>query len=187
MTIEPSIQLKKVRDQSSLNPSEYINELINELTFAYENIAAEINGNFRFSTAQNGTTRWVPEIFGSTTQGSATYTIQEGWTVRFGLMVEVFFDIEWSGHTGSGDSYISVPYKVSKPLTSSSGAPFVGSCSGDSINFGAGYSGLNLNAIPDTFQIQVIADGSSQPISNLSIPSSGRLKGSIRYIGQQYD
>ena len=45
---------------------------------------------------------WLPDIRGSSTAGTATYTSRNGRYVRIGRIVHVYTDVRWSAHTGSG-------------------------------------------------------------------------------------
>lgn len=50
---------------------------------------------------------WTPVIQGSITPGTATYAKQHAVYSRVGLMVFFTFDIEYTGHTGTGDLQIT--------------------------------------------------------------------------------
>ena len=45
---------------------------------------------------------WLPDIRGSSTAGTATYTSRSGRYVRIGRIVHVYTDVRWSAHTGAG-------------------------------------------------------------------------------------
>ena len=45
---------------------------------------------------------WLPDIRGSSTAGTATYTSRSGRYVRIGRVVHVYTDVRWSAHNGAG-------------------------------------------------------------------------------------
>ena len=45
---------------------------------------------------------WLPDIRGSSTAGTATYTSRNGRYVRIGRIVHVYTDVRWSAHNGAG-------------------------------------------------------------------------------------
>ena len=45
---------------------------------------------------------WLPDVRGSSTAGTATYTSRSGRYVRIGRIVHVYTDVRWSAHTGAG-------------------------------------------------------------------------------------
>lgn len=49
---------------------------------------------------------WTPEIYGLTTQGTATYTMRKGDFVKTGNLLFLAFHIDISNHTGSGRAFI---------------------------------------------------------------------------------
>ena len=45
---------------------------------------------------------WLPDVRGSSTAGTATYTSRSGRYVRIGRIVHVYTDVRWSAHNGAG-------------------------------------------------------------------------------------
>ena len=53
---------------------------------------------------------WTPAVTGSTTAGSATYTIQQGSYTKIGNVVYWQVRLAYTGHTGTGNTRISFPF-----------------------------------------------------------------------------
>ena len=53
---------------------------------------------------------WTPAVTGSTTAGSATYTIQQGNYTKIGNVVYWQVRLAYTGHTGTGNTIISFPF-----------------------------------------------------------------------------
>ncbi len=49
---------------------------------------------------------WTPTIVGSGAAGTATYSIQVGYFQRIGNVVFLYFNLAWTGHTGTGQMLI---------------------------------------------------------------------------------
>ena len=52
-------------------------------------------------------TTFTPTVIGSTTAGTATYSVQEGYYTRIGNVVYYTATLTWTGGTGTGNLYIS--------------------------------------------------------------------------------
>ena len=152
---------------------EYTKELVITLTDMYQNIGQIINGEIRSFT---------PQVFGTTSAGAGTYNVQDGWYLRKGLMVDYWFAIQWSAHTGTGHVYVQLPYKVKKTLN----YPFNGEVHGE-YGYGGGYTGMYSLAPGDTFQNLIYLEGPSLGIFQASLLTNGTFFGHIRYIGQQIE
>lgn len=153
---------------------QYIRELVTTLSKMYQDLAQATNGDIR---------EFPPKIIGLTTPGVGTYTVQDGWYLREGLIVDYWFVVGWSGHTGTGQAYVQLPYKVKKTIS----LPFVSSVHGQ-YNYAATYSGLFGTATSDTFRYDLYAEGPLN-IAVLPLPllTSGLLFSHIRYIGQEIE
>ena len=56
---------------------------------------------------------WTPVIKGSTSAGTATYTSRSGHYVKIGRIVQIFSDVRWSSHNGSGGLEVhGLPYAL---------------------------------------------------------------------------
>lgn len=53
---------------------------------------------------------FTPTLYGQTTAGSATYSLQAGYFIEIGNLVAGFGFIAWSGHTGTGVAKIDLDY-----------------------------------------------------------------------------
>jgi len=67
---------------------------------------------------------WTPVAQGSTSNGTATYTQQVGFYVKVGNIVHAQAYIAWSGHTGTGNLRISLPFTTKNTTSLYSGVSF---------------------------------------------------------------
>lgn len=155
----------------------YLRDLVFELQSMYENIANNVNGFIRSDT-EIDQAQWQPTLQGAIA-GNFTYGRQVGWAVRKGIFTELFFDVSWTATTATGGLYLELPYRV----TISAGYPFHGHLRSSGITYGAGYTYLSINALPDTFQGNIGQAGSGLASAQLNVPASGEIFGHISYIG----
>lgn len=151
--------------------AEYMRDLLYTLSRVYQDTAQAINGELNLFT---------PTIVGSSTPGTASYSTQVGWFFRQGLLVDIWCDLAYSGHTGSGNTQIVIPYEVANSI----GSPFVGTCenvSGVSLNGGRTY--MVSRAIPENFRIAVDEAGSGVVSQPFPLVSSGQFRVHTRFIG----
>lgn len=162
---------------NSADPREigsYVRDLVRSLTTMYQELSQSTNGDIR---------EFHPKITGDTTPGSGTYTNQDGWYLRKGLMVDYWFGLSWTAHTGVGHAYIELPYKVKKTTY----PPFVGEVHGQ-YNYGGGYTGLFSLGGSSTFKNYLYAEGpGGLAFLPLQLLTSGTLFGHIRYVGQEIE
>jgi hypothetical protein len=152
----------------------YMRDLVNSLTEWYQDSTQVINGSLQ---------QWTPTVYGTTSAGTGTYARQTGWYLRQGLMVDLWFDVAWSAHTGSGNLAILLPYKVAK----SDNQPWVGVIQSKGLNnFGAG-TYLVMNAQPDSTEGTIVTCGSGIASSSIALAGNGGIVGHIRYVGQQFE
>lgn len=125
--------------------------------------------------------QWIPEVFGATSAGAAdTYDRQVGWVLRRSLLVDVWFDVEWSvAHTGTGILYVQLPYIVAN----TDGLPYVGTIQSSTVTY-AGFDGLVCNAQSNSYRLEIWKTGTGAATAGLAVPAAGRLIGHVRYIGQ---
>ena len=149
--------------QESSNESlyDYLKNLHFELGSMYEQMAFNINGSFRYS-GEGEADQWKPTLSGSTTAGTWTYSSQVGWSLRQGILTELWFDITWTSTTATGTLQLELPYKVA--LTD--GAPFIGLAYDGSLQLLT----ANTNTYTATF-------------TGVAVSGSGTVSGHIRYIG----
>ena len=157
----------------------YLQELTHSLEGMYGDLAANVNGGWKTDKSGQQKT-YTPTVFGTSAAGSGTYAAdrQIGWSLRQGLLADVWFDVTWTAHTGAGNLYVALPYLVAQ----SSQKPFAGVIQTGSIAFG-GY--LVCNAIPNTRRCEIWGCTSGGATANIAIPASGQLIGHIRYVGQR--
>lgn len=161
-----------------------LQRLIRQLNQIEETVSEDVESYFLWNY---GTDReqWIPAVYGATTAGVGTYAAnkQIGWVMRKGLLVDCWFDITWTAHTGSGNLYVQLPYLVAEAGAATE-QPFVGVLQPSSITLGT-FTCAVCSAIPDTRRLEIWGSGSSLATGNVALPSSGRIMGSIRYIGQE--
>lgn len=164
--------LIKAGDPESMQ--RYLTDLTESLTEMYRQVAENVNGSIKFTQ---------PAVAGNIISGTGTYTRQVGAYLRQGILVDFWFDIEWSAHTGTGGVVVKLPYKVAKSQVD----PWVGNAQTSNINLGAGYTTTFGVASQNTFNYAIIRQGSAVPIDNITLPASGRVLGHARYIGQEFE
>lgn len=181
MTIPSSINLP-LRPETVFNDFESVNNYLRELTIAlqemYEEIANNVNGQFQ-SDSFVQREQWTPTLAGTTTSGSFVYGNQVGWSLRQGIMTDVWFDVSWTSAGGAaGNLYLELPYLVAV----SDGKPFVGVCQSSALTYTGG-TGIVVNGIPNTYRAEFWNVGSGFTTANQAVVASGQLLGHIRYIG----
>ncbi|NGX36866.1 MAG: hypothetical protein K1000chlam2_00011 [Chlamydiae bacterium] len=159
---------------------DYMRELNFSLQRMYEMIAEAVNGTIRADFGVDSDL-WTPLLKGTTTSGSFTYTHNTGWVLRQGIIVDVWFDIQWSATGGaSGNLFIELPYKVAL----ANQKPFVGVVQSSALTYTGG-TGIVVNGISNTFRAEFWNVGSAFTTARQAVVGSGQLIGHIRYIGQQ--
>ena len=161
-----------------------VNRYLVDLTYImqrmYEDLAQGINGDIRAS-AYTQRNEWTPTMVGTTTPGTFTYAHQIGWVLRQGIIVDVWFDIQWSASGGAvGNLFLQLPYQVA--ITEQK--PFTSTLQTSTIAYGAGRTLLSINAISDTFRGEIWSSGSAVATANVAVAAAGQLIGHIRYIGK---
>lgn len=155
----------------------YLKELTVALQDMYIDIAQAVNGDI--STNDQVENDWTPTLAGTTIAGTFTYTHQIGWSLRQGIMTDVWFDIGWSASgLAAGNLYIELPYLVNL----SEEKPFVGVCQTSDITYTGG-TGIVINGIPNTYRAELWNVGSGFTTANQAVVSSGQVIGHLRYIG----
>jgi len=158
----------------------YIKELLLQLQLSYETIATNVNGQIT-SDKTSDRIAWTPTIRTSNdNEGTVTYDHQTGWVLRQGVMVDVWFDVEWTGVSGTptGNLILDLPYAAAI----SADKPFVGVCQGDNITYTNSY--LVCNATPNTRELTFWGCGSAAAEAQVAFDSAGQVIGHVRYIGQ---
>lgn len=162
------------------NVSNYSKELSFTLQRMYEQIAENINGELR-ADYSDGRQLWKPVLDGSSISGTFTYVHQSGWSLRRGLIIDCWFDVQWGASgTAAGNLYLILPYKVAV----SNNMSFVGVVQPSNITYTGGTE-IVINAISDTYRGEFWNTGSAFVSANQAVVASGRLMGHIRYVGQQ--
>lgn len=179
MTIPSSIIFPLRGDFTSLTDVDrYMRDFTWELQRMYESVAQGVNGDIRASVYQERS-QWTPILDGTGTSGTFTYTHQVGWSLRRGLWVDVFGDVEWSSAgAATGNLFVQLPYEVAN----SAEMPFVGTVQPSSVTFTGGTM-IHINAIPNTIRGEFWYSGSGIATANQAVVGSGRLIFHVRYLG----
>lgn len=184
MTIPSEIILPEPPQDLDENLKRYLYDYTYKLQEMYENLARISNGTYLYenddATQDIYQGAWRPEVFAVATPGAGTYDHQIGYTVRKGIVVNAFFDVQWSAHTGSGNFYVELPYKVRK----ASNMPFVGVAQTSNFTLGA-IDYAVFNAIPDTYRLELWSVTTAAATANIALDTAARVIGSITYIGQE--
>jgi hypothetical protein len=121
---------------------------------------------------------WTPTVIGTTVAGTATYTTQLGRYTKIGNIVNLYFAVNWSSGTGTGNLRISgLPFSAING-TNSSYFP-TGMLAGNSLTFSVNtpyISVVNNSALIDVGQM-------SSGATNVKVAydSSANINGSITY------
>lgn len=161
---------------------QYQREFVFRLQQMYADIVQNVNGDIREFSAT---------VSGTTLTGVGTYDHQTGWLLRQGLMVDIWFDVQWTAHTGTGNLFLNLPYKVfnTRPPAVAPGdtsMPFVGVLQPSSVTFASGTASV-INAIPNTFRGEIWSYGDGIPTENVAIAGTGQIIGHIRYVGTEFE
>lgn len=151
----------------------YMRDLIYELTEMYTNIVNNVNGRLA---------QWTPVVKGFAVEGVGTYTYQTGWYLRQGLIVDLWYDVAWTAHTGNGALIMNMPFKAAN----TENVPWVGGNWSD-IALTAGYSNLVMSVNSDSFDGVLLQTGSGVAIANAILPAAGRILGHVRYVGKEFE
>lgn len=181
-TINLPIHTDRIESGDPAQLASYMRDLVFELQNMYSDLADNINGSVRadYDIQQSS---WLPTLKGSTGAGNFTYVHQTGYSLRRGIMVDVWFDVQWSATGGAtGNLVVNLPYKVAKVSTANT-LPFVGTCQPSNVTFTGG-TDLVVNASPDTYDGEIWYTGNGVATGNQLVVATGRLIGHVRYIGQ---
>ena len=115
---------------------------------------------------------FTPQIFGRTTAGAATYSLQKGELSIVDGVASYAISLTWSGHTGTGNAYVG-PFPVNAGNSNSIGYPAVALIES---GFGAANS-LPGALITDQGQYMTIyqIDITSRALSIPAVPAAGTL------------
>jgi hypothetical protein len=158
--------------------SKYITDLTYTLERSYQRTAEGINGYIKTEFAQQDE-RFTPTLNGSTS-GTFTYVHQNGWVFKQGLIVDFWFDVQWSATTAAGNLQINLPYIVANTAN----LPFVGVVQPSAIAYTGGTE-MVVNANSNSYIATFYNTGSGFTTAPQSVTASGRVIGHLRYISQQ--
>lgn len=56
------------------------------------------------------TEEFTGKIYGSSSAGTGTYTANDCYYIRRGVVIDLFYRLTWSAHTGTGDLRVQLPF-----------------------------------------------------------------------------
>jgi len=125
-------------------------------------------------------------VYGDGAPGSGTYNIQEGRYIKNNNIVDYWFHLDFSAHTGAGAMVFRLPFvcRASDALATAGSARMLGIVApAFSYTMPAGCTALALKAEPNAAACYPFAYGSAA-LSNLPMIASGKFNGYIRYIAE---
>lgn len=185
MTIDSNIilpfQVDRLNSENPRDREAYMRELIVTLEEMYTNIAQAVNGSIG-SDQSVGLQAYTPIVTGTGgTNGAETYSKQTGWYLRQGIIVDVWVDLAFTGHTGTGNTQINLPY--TSAITNND--PFVGTLIAGTIAYSTNYTQTAWSVGSDTTTADVLESGSGQTLQSLPLAAAASFRGHLRYIGQE--
>jgi hypothetical protein len=119
--LKTDLSLNNVNNTSDANkPVSTAQQTALDLKLDKNGLTSVANGGLIFGNTANAgltTLDWYqestfsPDVVGTTSAGSATYTLQTGRWTRIGNRVDVFVQLAWTAHTGTGNVKINnLPY-----------------------------------------------------------------------------
>lgn len=156
-------------------PSEYTfrkpENLVNDLQEMYRVLRESIEGFTR---------EFEGKIYGSGTEGVGTYTTNDCFYMRRANVVDIFYSLAWSGHTGAGDIRIQLPF-FEKQFASNTG---ISSIATENLTWPTGttYCVVEGVANQDYATIQGCRDAGTK--QTVQIDTAATINFHHRYIGQ---
>lgn len=121
---------------------------------------------------------WEPIVQGGTSAGAGTYTEQYGYYFRQGAMVDLYFSVAWSAHTGTGDLEIVTPF-ISQRFFENT---WIGSVEATgSYTWPTSTTHLVTRMEQDTRNLQLVGSGSGVASAVVQLAGTGSFKGSCRF------
>jgi hypothetical protein len=121
---------------------------------------------------------WTPTVIGTTVAGTATYTTQLGRYTKIGNIVNLYFAVNWSSGTGTGNLRISgLPFSAING-TNSSYYP-TGMLAGNSLTFSVNTPYIAV--VNNSALIEVGQMSSGATNVKVAYDSSANINGSITY------
>jgi hypothetical protein len=135
----------------------------------YQDFARQINGEAKVFTAK---------VFGGTSAGVGTYVTQNGFYILSGQMVDVYYHIAWTGHTGTGDLYVEMPFISNFSLLDYMGT--IDNTSGG-LNYTAGYTEVKTKLAPGTREATIVENGDNTGSQALAVITTAIIIGHNRF------
>jgi hypothetical protein len=156
---------------SEYNFGESVEEQLRQLKDMYLRLRESVEGY---------TQEFEGVVFGSSTAGTCTYSVNNCYYVRRGIVIDVFYGVAWSGHTGTGNLHLKLPF-FEKPFASS---PSISAVIAGNITFPASTVYLVARSISNQDYVRIDAVRSAANPTIVSLPASGNIYFHHNYIGQ---
>jgi hypothetical protein len=123
---------------------------------------------------------WTPTVYGGTTAGTTTYSVQRGFYTKIGRAVTITFDVGYTAATGTGGLYIG-----GSPFTSSAlgnGAQYMGSVMTNNLNMPntGSYTLYNNGSSP---QLEIYTSTDDATLANAALSNeSATIWGTLTYF-----
>lgn len=183
MTLPTTINFPSIVDNYEPNFDgirKFMDDFVVSLNDMYDQVATNVNGNL-LGNSLSPDSQWIPTLDGTAASGTFTYTKQDGWALRQGIITDVWFDIAWTAvGTAAGNLFVNLPYQVAL----STNTPFVGVIQSSTFAYSGG-TGVVINGIPGTYRGEIWNVGSGFVTANQAVVAAGELIGHIRYMGVQ--
>jgi hypothetical protein len=115
---------------------------------------------------------WTPTISGSTTPGSQSYAVQEGWYCKLGKLVIAQCRITLTGNSGgSGAARVAGLPFTSENVANSHGSGAIAAIGG--VTHAASYTQFHASVNPNATTADLSESGSNQLIANVPITNVG--------------
>jgi hypothetical protein len=108
---------------------------------------------------------WTPTVFGSTTAGTTTYTVQKGFYTKIGRVITITFKVAYSAATGTGSFYMG-------------GIPFISTALGNNAEYLGSVMTNNLN-MPNNGSYAIYTVGGASQLEIYSSTDDASLQNAV--------
>lgn len=152
----------------------------NDILRLYQEVKNSVNQSVSVKPFVTSNLNNLIEVYGGTSAGSGSYNVREGIYIKNGPVIEYWAFLKWTGHTGTGELRITIPFE-SRLIQGA----FVGTAEVQNLAYPAGVtqtifeigSGLNYATVQGT------QSGAAK--SSLQLAAAGTIQGHIRYLANE--
>ena len=157
--------------------------LPSEFTFREpENLVRDLSEMYRIlrESIEGYTEEFEGVIFGSSADGVGTYTSNDCYYVRRGVVVDLFCHMEWSAHTGTGDLRVKLPF-FEKGFVSPTSVSAIRTYN---LTWPAGSTHVILKGQPDQDYALIEGCRDAGTVQTVQMDGAAAISFHHRYIGQ---